>query len=190
MTDPGLNDRLRQKSRRAGLAVGLTMALAIAICVGGGIAIYASLLQPLSDLIPVQIPASALTPGISGEAQGAPLSGSGAASDGGTGDQQAFQVQATATVIAAETPEPTAAPSPTPAPFKPTHQIEANESVNLRTGPSINDQIIRSLQIATPLQYLDEDATGPDDGQRWMRFKTESGEEGWIREQLVAAYRP
>ena len=35
MTDSGLSTRLRQQSRRAGLMVGLTMVLTIAICIFG-----------------------------------------------------------------------------------------------------------------------------------------------------------
>ena len=54
MTDPGLNNRLRQRSRRAGLMVGVTMALTIFICVGGFAAIYAGLVPFLSDVVPAQ----------------------------------------------------------------------------------------------------------------------------------------
>src|SRR3712207_8243475 len=54
MTDPGLNNRLRQRSRRAGFMVGITMALTIAICVGGVAGIYASLVPFLCDVVPAE----------------------------------------------------------------------------------------------------------------------------------------
>lgn len=94
--------------------------------------------------------------------------------------------------------EPTAAPSAdtttTPAAddFEPTHQIGAAQSVNFRAGPSTGDSIIEALSPATPLQYLDEDAptTNPSDGDRWMRFRTEDGQEGWVREIDTTTYQP
>ncbi|MCC7025149.1 MAG: hypothetical protein IT338_20115, partial [Thermomicrobiales bacterium] len=46
MTDSGLSTRLRQQSRRAGLMVGITMALAIAICILGSAGLFAWLSRP------------------------------------------------------------------------------------------------------------------------------------------------
>jgi hypothetical protein len=42
------------------------------------------------------------------------------------------------------------------------------------------------------LQYLGEDAptTDPSDGNRWMKFRTENGDEGWVREIDTDAYQP
>ena len=59
MTDSGLSTRLRQQSRRAGLMVGITMVLAIAICIFGAAGLFAWLSRPFSDLIPVVVPAAA-----------------------------------------------------------------------------------------------------------------------------------
>jgi hypothetical protein len=58
MTDSGLSTRLRQQSRRAGLMVGITMVLAIAICIFGAAGLFAWLSRPFSDLIPVVAPAA------------------------------------------------------------------------------------------------------------------------------------
>lgn len=193
MTDPGLNDRLRQKSRRAGLAVGLTMVLTIAVCVGAAAAIYAALIRPFSDLIPIEAPR--------------PVP---AATTGGDSARQSAQVTidtaAPAPPADAAAPPPVPPPTPPPAPnveptatpeaFTPTHQIAAQGSVNLRPRPSAENTAdnvpIRALPPATPLQYLDEDqpTDNPNDAPRWMRFRTEQGEEGWIREIDVEAYDP
>ena len=62
MTDSGLSTRLRQQSRRAGLMVGITMVLAIAICIFGAAGLFAWLSRPFSDLIPVVAPAAQIQP--------------------------------------------------------------------------------------------------------------------------------
>jgi hypothetical protein len=48
-----------------------------------------------------------------------------------------------------------------------------------------------ALSPATPLQFLGEEepTTNPGDGERWMRFRTEDGQEGWVREIDTGPYR-
>ena len=179
MTDPGLSNRLRQRSRRAGLMVGISMALTIIICVGGAVVFYAGLVPYLSDIVPVEgreptrVPVRAPDPT---EVAPAPTA-------------------APAEIATAPTPTPGPAEAPTatqPA-FAPTHQIGAAQSVNLRPEPSTNNSPIRALAPATPLQYLNEDAPTDNpaqDGRRWMRFRTEQGEEGWVREIDTEPYQP
>jgi len=180
MTDSGLSTRLRQQSRRAGLMVGITMVLAIAICIFGSAGLFAWLSRPFSDLIPVVAPAAQIQP------TAAPADPAGQPPP--DGDEQAVEVQAQPT-------QPAAAPatdSPTADDFEPTHQIGAGQSVNFRAGPSTTDAIIVALPPETPLQYLNEDAptTNPADGDRWMRFRNEAGDEGWIREIDTEPYQP
>lgn len=212
MTDPGLNDRLRQRSRRAGLAVGLSMALAIAICLGGATLIYAALIEPLSDLIPVSRESSApvtdriqqLAPGDSGqqglEAQapagieepaGANAAQAAAPAEAPAQAAEGGAVEQPETAEPAAPAEPTATPEPT-ALFLPTHQIGASQSVNFRAGPTRGDAILVALPPSTPLRYLDEDAPTEDasDGDRWMKFETETGQVGWVREIDVVSYQP
>ena len=76
--------------------------------------------------------------------------------------------------------------------FEPTHQIGVGQSVNFRSGPSTTDPIIVALPPAAPLEYLDEDepTTNPSDGDRWLRFRNENGDEGWIREIDTEPYQP
>lgn len=177
MTDPGLSNRLRQRSRRAGLMVGISMALTIIICVGGAIVIYAGLVPYLSDIVPVEGREPTRVP--------APTRDSA----------QVLPTPTSAPTIAAPTPTPApeAGPTATQTTFQPTHQIGAAQSVNLRPEPSTNNSPIRALAPETPLQYLNEDAPTDNpaqDGRRWMRFRTEQGEEGWVREIDTESYRP
>jgi hypothetical protein len=179
MTDSGLSTRLKQQSRRAGLMVGITMVLAIAICIFGAAGLFAWLSRPFSDLIPVVAPAAQIqATAAPTEPTSPPPAGAG---------QQGVEAQAEPTQ-----PAPVAANSPTAEDFKPTHQIGASQSVNFRSGPSTTDAIIVALPPETPLQYLNEDAptANPADGDRWMRFRDEAGDEGWIREIDTEPYQP
>ncbi len=195
MTDPGLTDRLRQKSRRAGLTVGLSMALTIAICIGGATVIYAALVEPLSQFIPIPAPQQ-IAP-----QQGNPVSGG--LSDVPSVDAPAAPARSDQGVAAAPTevpPEPTPEPAPDPSPtatseaFDPTHQIRGDQAVNLRTEPSRSDSgVIRALPPSTPLQFMDDEAPTEnpvEDGDVWMLFRTSEGEEGWVREIDVSSYTP
>jgi Bacterial SH3 domain len=179
MTDSGLSTRLRQQSRRAGLMVGITMVLAIAICIFGAAGLFAWLSRPFSDLIPVVAPAAQM------QQAGAPAEPSGQ-QPAGEEPQIAAQTEPTQPAPPATTSPPAAVD------FKPTHQIGAGESVNFRSGPSTTDPIIVALPPDTPLEYLNEDAPteNPSDGDRWMKFRNEAGDEGWIREIDTEPYQP
>lgn len=177
MSDSGLSARLRQQSRRAGLMVGFTMVLAMIILIFGAAGLFAWLSRPFSDLIPIVAPAAGI------QATAPPT-------------DSEVAIAPTAPVIEMEenpAPSEPILPPPTAAPeeeaFEPTHQINANQFVNIRTGPSTNDPPIISMSPGTPLQYLDEDDTAPD-GERWMLFRTEDGQEGWVWEELVVPYQP
>ena len=159
--------------------VGITMVLAIAICIFGAAGLFAWLSRPFSDLIPVVAPAAQVQPA----AEPAEPSGQQQA-----GEEPAIEVQAEPTQpVPAETTV-----SPTAEDFQPSHQIGAGQSVNFRSGPSTTDAIIVALPPETPLQYLNEDAPteNPSDGDRWMRFSNEAGDEGWIREIDTEPYQP
>jgi hypothetical protein len=63
--------------------------------------------------------------------------------------------------------------------------MSAPESVNLRAGPGVEFEVVVVLSQQQPLQYLNEDEPTDNpaaDGNRWMKFRTEDGFEGWIRE--------
>jgi hypothetical protein len=160
--------------------VGITMVLAIAICIFGAAGLFAWFSRPFSDLIPVVAPAAQVQP------TAAPAGSAG--QPPAQGDEQAIEAQAQPT----QPPPAEPTVSPPVDEFQPTHQIASGQSVNFRTGPSVADSVIIALPPATPLQYLDEDAptSGPNEGDRWMRFRTEDGQEGWVLEILTEPYQP
>lgn len=184
MTDPGLNRRLRQRSRRAGLMIGLSMALTIAVCVGSFSLIYASLDSFIGDFV-------------SRDAPTAVVSTQPPAQVAAAAPTQAPDVaQSTAPPAA----QPTAPPPPTAAPatqtaFTPDFQ-SGDYSLNLRSKASAEGgpaTVVTVLPPASPLQYLNEEqptANPDEDGRRWMRFRTEDGQEGWLREIDTAPYQP
>lgn len=192
MTDPGLNQRLRQRSRRSGLMIGFSMLLTLVVCVGAFTMIYARLEPVVADFVgrgdivlptplpttePVaQAPAPTPEPADSGEAPAA----------------------------AAETPAPTAGGDnqidqiDSPEGFTPDYQIFNDGPVNLRPGPGVaSGDALVALPNASPLMFLEEEQETADPerdqmevGQVWMKFRTEDGVEGWIRELDVDVYEP
>lgn len=183
MSDPGLNQRLSQRSRRAGLMIGLSMIVTVAFCAIAFTVIYTALDGFTTDFVS----GSDETPTI--VAQGA-------------GDQNPVQPEDPADVadIADLVEEEESQPDPNsddslPTPTPPTDEAEdedgfdpdyqtGGERINLREGPSTATSIVATLDPSTPLLYLDEEAPTDSsvDGDRWMRFQTEDGQEGWMRE--------
>ena len=70
--------------------------------------------------------------------------------------------------------------------------------VNLRPGPGNASGIsVATISSKTPLQYLceSEETTNPtldrmEEGQVWLKIRTEDGTEGWIREVDIREYEP
>jgi hypothetical protein len=156
--------------------VGISMVLTIAICIFGAAGLFAWLSRPFSDFIPISAPAAEVSSGQPTPADPPPTT------------VPTTEAQPAATEASGGAP-PAAA---TTQAFNPTHQILSNVSVNFRAGPSTSDSIIIALSPATPLQYLGEEAptTNPSDGDRWMKFRNEAGQEGWVREIDTEPYRP
>lgn len=191
MQDPGLNHRLQQRSRRSGLMIGLTMALTLALCVASFTFIFAQLEPVVGDFVS------------DGETEVSSTTAPEVAEAAPTGE-----ANTEAPVQGADpqpTAEPTAASEPTPEPtpsndeFVPDYQIDSPAPVNLRAGPSVNNsgEPIVAVPIDAPLMYLEESQPTEDpagdglgDGQVWMKFRTEDGDEGWIREIDVTEYTP
>src|SRR5688500_17429676 len=105
MSDPGLSNRLRQHSRRSGLAVGLTMAAAIAICILSSAWLFGRIEPYVSDF--------------TGYEQNTPVPAVAAASDDEEtpepDDQESDEPEATKEPEATEAPnnEPTVGPATT-----------------------------------------------------------------------------
>ncbi len=192
MSDPGLSHRLRQRSRRAGFMIGLSMLLTIALCAVGFTVLYTALDAFTSDFISQ----TDETPTIEVEAVEPDTAGNT------DPNAEATQPPAEATTPPEQAPQdqneeqPTATTAATSqandAEFDPDYQIAANTTINFRDGPSTATDILDGLPPATPLEYLDEDAPtdDPADGERWMKFETEDGLIGWVREIDVTEYEP
>lgn len=191
MSDPGLNQRLRQRSRRSGLIIGLSMALTLVVCVIAFTMIYAQLEPVVSDFVgrgDIEVPTPLPTVVAEAPEPTAPPAVDPAATDAPPADDGDNQAEATEAPV--ETPEEQG--------FTPNYQISADGPVNLRPGPGVGtgDAII-ALPVGTPLMYMDEEVPtedpGRDDldeGSMWLRFQTEDGTEGWIREVDVSEYVP
>lgn len=194
MTDPGLNQRLRQRSRRSGLMIGFSMLLTLVVCVGAFTMIYARLEPVVADFV-----------GRGNIEQPSPIPTEEPVAQAPEPTQEP--------VVETETPPPDEEEADPPEnggdnqieqdendsdEFVPDYQIDAGQSVNLRPGPSISSGApIVALPIAAPLMYLDEEQPTEDPegdqmetGQVWMRFRTEDGQEGWIRELDITEYEP
>jgi hypothetical protein len=180
MSDPGLTNRLRQRSRRAGLAVGLSMALTIALCVGSFAWIYAKADPFFSDLVGSDAKAttgSQPTPSAAGTATIARAAAGAAPTDIPTAEPTGAPAAPTRTQAPAQTP--------TSGAFKATHITNPNTRVNFRPQPNLNTDPIALLDPGTPVQALgDQQVDG--DGNRWLKFRTEDGLEGWLREDAIS----
>lgn len=190
MSDPGLSHRLRQRSRRSGFMIGLSMLLTIALCAVGFTVLYTALDAFTSDFVS----RSDETPTI--EAVEAAPDTTNDPAPPANAEETEPPVEATTPPEQAQQeqdqPTATAGSDEDDDEFNPDFQIAANTTINFRDGPSTATDILEGLPPATPLEYLDEDAPtdDPADGERWMRFETEEGLVGWVREIDVTEYEP
>lgn len=181
MTDPGLTNRLRQHSRRSGLNVGVSMALAIALCIAGFATIYARLDPLLSDFIGRESRLPAIADGNS--------AGDGGGDKPNTTARRPTPTPESVTAVA-PTPAPTVAPDPTePAgDFTPDMQANSETAVNLRSSPGVTDvNLLQTLPLAAPLQDLGEIQNV--EGEDWTQVRTEDGVEGWILSRATEPYQ-
>lgn len=173
MNTPGLSQRLNQRSRRAGLAIGLSMAATIAVCIGTFSIIYAAIEPVARDF--------------AGANQSHPTAtvhaGASTVEDPDAAPTEKPAKRETRTPSAASG-EPTEVVVPTAAVFRVTHRTNTNVSVNLRPEPGTDNVPVAVLSPGTPLQFLDERQVGTD-GFQWLKVRTENGREGWIREGTI-----
>ena len=181
MTDPGLTRRLRQQAHRSGLAIGLSMALAIAVCIGGFTWLYVQLDPWARDFAGAEVAPPTRTPRPSAS---------------NSDDEE----QADDEEESSDEPDPTDTPEPEEdedddsqiqpvdeenGDFDPDYQVIALEQVNMRSGPGRSFDIVTPLNPGTPLEGTGgrEPAPEPDDtGLDWLEFETEDGQRGWIRD--------
>jgi hypothetical protein len=196
MTDRGLNTRLRQRSRRAGVMIGVSMAITIALCVLGFTLIYNALDEFTTDFTASDDPTVAATIAEEVAAADSTVEPTQPPENTGSGGEEAT-AEPTATTEPAEGDNQIQAQPTESTEFTPDYQISAGENVNLRSGPGTDTEPVTSLTSEQGLQYLDESQTSDNPGrdglsadQEWMKFRTEDGEEGWVRELDVEPYDP
>ena len=198
MTDRGLNTRLRQRSRRAGVMIGVSMAITIALCVAGFTLIYSALDEFTTDFTASDDPTAVST--LAGEvaaAENTAVPTDSPEETSSEGDQATAEPTATSEPAEGEGDNQIEAQSTETDEFTPDYQISAGENINFRSGPGTDSEVVTSLTSEQPLQYLGESQTSDNPGrdglsadQEWMKFRTEDGEEGWVRELDVEPYDP
>ena len=190
MAEPGLNQRLRQRSRRAGFMIGVSMALTIALCIGTFSFIYAALDDTFGDFISRDVPTAVIpTPGPT-------------QSDVALAETDPEPTEESSEPESTEAPAPTQQPTesdstPESTEFEPDYQTSSEYSLNFRSEPSSSggqSTVITGLGPSTPLMFMDErresDDPGTDGEDGWMLFQLEDGTEGWLRAIDVGPYEP
>ncbi len=164
----GLNERLQQHTRRSGMLIGVSMAVAMALAVGAFIWIFFQIDPLLSDFT-----------GRAGVPSGSPIAGI-ATRAGATPSRTATGTPRGP----AQPPTPTAlsqpSPTPTPPTFAATHSVaDTGQPVYLRAGPSAGAAQLALLPPGTGLIYFGEEERVGD--VTWWKFQTERGDIGWVR---------
>lgn len=197
MTEPGLDQRLRQRSRRAGFMIGIMMAVTIAVCVAGFSVIYAALDDTIGDFVSRDVP-DPIIPTLE------PTENTDVAQqETGNDDEEASDPAPT------QEPEPTAEATEQPdegdaddaeeddGEFNPDYQSSFEARLNFRSEPSTaggGSTVLFSLEEGTLLEFTgetqpsDDPAVDGEDG--WMLFTLEDGTEGWLRAIDVTPYEP
>jgi hypothetical protein len=78
--------------------------------------------------------------------------------------------------------------------FQADYRVSASGRINLRSGPGTNANVVVVLPAGEPLEFLGErrvtdnpQRDGLPRGGLWLKFRTEQGDKGWIREIDVSA---
>ena len=183
----GLNERLKQNNRRSGMMVGVSMALVVGVLIASFTWIFFHLDPFFTDFA-----------GRSGVSYASPVARVVVSPRAGTptatvsGGEVPAGAIPTAPPPTANTPTPTVLgfagtvrASATPS-FRATHIVaDYGQQVNLRAGPSAASARVALITPGTRLQFLNEQEQAGE--LIWMRFQTERGDVGWIRQIDVTA---
>lgn len=177
----GLNERLQQHTRRSGMMVGISMALVVVLLVVSFTWLFFRLDPFFSDFagrsgVPRSSPGVARV--LASPGAGTPGARTATATDPGLPQPPTPTALAGTGVRASATPA-----------FGATHVIaDFGQQVNLRAGPSTNSSRVALVSPGTRLMFLNEEQLVGD--TLWMRFQTERGDTGWIRELDTTPIRP
>lgn len=191
MTDPGLDQRLRQRSRRSGFMIGVSMALTIAVCVAGFSVIYAALDDTIGDFVSRDVPAPEVQ--ATSDSQDNQAAQEPAAGD----DEPANDPPPNAEAPVAPTAEPTAETSTGDGEFNPDYQSSFEANLNFRSEPSTaggGSTVVQTLPAGTLLEFTgnrqDSENPAADGEAGWLEFELEDGTRGWLRGIDVTTYDP
>lgn len=168
----GLNERLDQHSRRSGMLVGVSMAIVVALLIGSFTWLFFRLDPLFTDFA-----------GRTGVERASPVVArvvntrtATARAGAVTPAESTFPQLPTPTALAPATPVAAATPG-----FAPSHAIaDFGQQVNLRAGPSAASARVALLAPGSRLQFLNEEERAGE--TVWMRFQTERGDTGWVRQ--------
>ena len=167
--------------------IGLSMALTIAVCVGGFSVLYAALDNTFADFIAHEVPTAVIPTLTATEAQ--------VAQQPSNDPTQPPNAEAPTATTASST-DNQASSTPASGDFEPDYQTTSSAELNFRSEPSTEggaSTVIVLLDFSTPLMFLDQTspATTSEDGEEgWMQFRLEDGTEGWLRAIDVEPYSP
>jgi hypothetical protein len=174
----GLSERLQQHTRRSGMMVGISMAVVVVLLVVSFTWIFFRLDPFFSDFAGrsgVARSSPEVARVIATPRTGSPVAGASPAVDNG------LPLPPSPTALAGPRASATAA-------FAATHLVaDFGQQVNLRAGPSTTASRVALLTPGTRLMYLNEDQQVGD--TLWMRFQTERGDTGWVRQLDTVAVR-
>jgi hypothetical protein len=172
MTDTGLSNRLRQHSRRSGIAVGLTMAVTIAVCILSSAYVFGKIEPYVAEVTGYDEPTA--VPEVAEE----PDSEEQPTEEEEGSEESAPQQEEGAGQPTIGSSDPTATSST----FTATHRSNPDFTVNFRPGPSVSSgDPIGTLDPSTPLQFMEQEALD-EEGVVWLEMQTEGGLTGWLRE--------
>jgi hypothetical protein len=167
------------------------MALAIAICIAGFVAIYVQLQPYISDFI-TQDPPEEEARVIAAPDPTEPPADEGEDEDEPAPTEEPSEDEETAADEDEVPPEDDEEDEPEPTEeseeFEPDLQSNPNVSINLRTEPSTAQggaTVIFAIPPATPLEATGETAAADnpaEDGDTWVEVEIEDGTTGWLRE--------
>lgn len=196
MTEPGLDQRLRQRSRRAGFMIGIMMAVTIAVCVAGFSVIYAALDDTIGDFVSRDVPDPIVPTAAPTEDTTSAQQETGADNEDST-DPESTEESEPASDANGQPDEEDSGDQEDDGEFTPDYQSSFEARLNFRTEPSTagaGETVLFSLEEGTLLEFAGETQPSDDpdiDGEEgWMLFRLEDGTEGWLRAIDVTPYEP
>lgn len=187
----GLDQRLKTRSRRSGIMIGVSVACALALMVGAFSVIFAFLDPFVADFVQ---DGTGNVPPTRQVAQLAASTPPGSDNTGSTGATEPVGPTATAPP---PTAPPAAAPTATPVAFTADYRVTSSSRINFRGGPGVQFPVVTTLAPGTDVQYLNESQTTQNPGAdllapdgEWLKFRLADGQEGWIRDVDVTQLNP